>query len=141
MRWLLVSACALLCLSGCGGNSPEPPKLTINSSKNETTPGAKKNPGAGEVKKDRTPETNKGGQAVDVKKQADPPTNLGAFDREDARKTLHWLAANLAPARAASPGDEAAWKKYDETVRSAYKEKVSWTLPVDSTTAEGVVTA
>ena len=141
MRWLLMSACALLCLSGCGAGSSEPPKLAINTSKNETPANANKAAGAGEVKKQGTSQTNKGSSPVEVKKQTALPANLGAFDREDVRKTLHWLVAHLAPARAASPGDEAAWQRYDEGVRSAYRQKVSWTLPVDSTAAEGVVTA
>jgi hypothetical protein len=132
MRWSLLPVCALLCLAGCGSNSTEPPKLAVLPSKESAAPGTNKGPGPGQGKKDPTPETNKGIVLVQ---------NLGAVDREDVRKTLDWLIAQLAPARTASPGDEAAWKKYDESVRSASGQKVSWTLSVDSTTPEGVVTA
>ena len=130
MRSILVSACALLLLSGCGRNSSDPPQAATNPSPDGTNPQKKETPAVG----------NPG-----AAKQANPPTAAGpGFDADDPQQTLRWLIRSAAKLRATPPGDKAAldreWADYTQAVKSADGQKIRWQLAVDQVTPEGVIT-
>ncbi|HYT87848.1 MAG TPA: hypothetical protein VEL76_03940 [Gemmataceae bacterium] len=148
MRWSLLPIFTLVLLSGCGGNAPTPPALAIPG--NDGAASAPKKKDISEPKNDNIrAATNDNPQqkiapAVDVKK--DPPrANLGAFDPEDATKTLQWLRANFATIRALPNEDEAAinraWEDYTRILQAAAGQKIRWDMAVDYSAPGGVVVA
>jgi hypothetical protein len=137
MRWMPLPVCALMLLSGCGQNAAETPKLAILPNKDSSTSSEPKTNAVPQAKNDGVV-AKKVGPEVVVKKEEAPQPNLGAFDPEDAEKTLHWLVANLAKVRGVPAGDEAAvkqaWEAYNRTIQPAGKQKlqIRWVLSVDS---------
>ncbi len=151
MRCLLLSACALLLLSGCGRNPPDAPRASINPAKDGTSSDSRKGE-ASDGKKDDNPAAKKDNPTpkkevpeTGVKKDGTPAANGAAFDPGDAHKTLQWLIASAAKVRALPPEDKAvvdkAWADYTHTLKSAAKQKIHWTLPVESIQEGGIVTA
>src|SRR5262245_57452486 len=136
MRPILVSACALLLLSGCGRNSSDTPQAAGKSSQGGAEPQAKKQP---------PPAGNQGTDPGPGAKQGSPPVAAGpGFDADDPQKTLNWLIRSAAKLRATPPADQAAvdraWADYAQAVKAADGRKIRWELMADTVTPEGVVT-
>jgi hypothetical protein len=136
MRYLLVSACALLLLSGCGRNPADTPQAAI-------TPGRAKTPPEGKQKGPSPSDKGKGVQTPQGKQPGGTQGEPRAFDSADARKTLDGLIRDFAKVRATRPDDpnalERKWGDFAHALKAAQKQKVTWTVPLYSVEAKGVV--
>ena len=139
MRSFVVSACALLMLSGCGGNAQGPPQAAINSSPNGTNP---------QTNKERPPDDPQTGGAKNTNansqtKPSDPPNAGGpGFAPDDPEQTLRWLIRTAAKVRATPPADKAAldraWADYTHALKTAHGQKIRWELQVRDVNKAGV---
>jgi hypothetical protein len=140
MRYVLVPACALLLLSGCGRNPADPPQAAINSGRDKSPPDGKQQ-GSSSSDKEKGPDATKG--TPQGKQPGGTPSGASTFGPADARRTLDWLIHHFAKVRATRPDDpnalEREWGDFTRALKAAHKQKVSWTVPLYSVEQKGVV--
>jgi hypothetical protein len=131
MRAISLLVCALLLLAGCK-KGESPPQAALNqpdgsgsdANKDKQSKGKNK-PGGQDGSGKQKGNTDSG--AKGTKPEADGL----AFDPQDPQKTLTWLIKRSEKLRS-TPTDAQARQAYESAVKAAEKQKVQWTLKVDS---------
>src|SRR5262249_46298639 len=140
MRAVSILVCALLFLVGCKKGSPSP-QAALNqpdgsgsdANKDKQSKGNNKSGGQDGSGKQKG-KTNGGAKGTK------PEAEGLAFDPQDHKRTLAWLIKRSEKLRA-TPTDVQARQAYESAVKAAEKQKIQWTLEVDSLSADprGVV--
>jgi hypothetical protein len=140
MRSLVVSACALFIVCGCGRDSQEPPKAALNSPPGATnsTPQTEKSPGANSG---TNPANSQIVPAAAQAKQGSPTASGPQFAADSPEQTLRWLIRSAAKVRAAPRGEksavESAWKEYTRALKTANGRKIHWEMRVKDVNEAG----
>jgi hypothetical protein len=139
MRSVVVCACALFLLCGCGRDSQEPPKAALNSAPGATNPAPQQENSSAT----NTGQNPKNPQTAQAKPQVPPTAGGPQFAPDSPEQTLRWLIRSAAPVRAAPRGDmaalESAWKGYTRAVKAANGRKIRWEMRVKDVDEAGAV--
>src|SRR5262249_13670466 len=134
MRAVSLLVCALLLLIGCK-KGEAPPQTALNQPDGSGSDTNKGKQSKGDKSGGQDGSGKQQGKTDGGAKGTKPEADGLKFDTQDAQKTLAWLIKRSEKFRA-TPTDVQARQAYESAIKAAQKQKIQWTLKVDSVSAD-----